>query len=163
MNVETFQWSGDATGNSPVHNGQVKGDLLHVAYYEAGFRVFDISDPANPVEVGMYETWRDPDGDGTFNKSITGIENGAWNVYTDLPSGYVLVSDTRSGLFVFQVISPPPSPPPRHHHHLIHHRLIHPLHHPDLPAAAAAVAHRERRAGASQELGGGRRERRGSC
>ena len=112
VNVETFQWSGDATGNSPVHNGQVKGDLLHVAYYEAGFRVFDISDPANPVEVGMYETWRDPDGDGTFNKSITGIENGAWNVYTDLPSGYVLVSDTRSGLFVFQVISPPPSPPP---------------------------------------------------
>ena len=112
VNVETFQWSGDATGNSPVHNGQVKSDLLHVAYYEAGFRVFDISDPANPVEVGMYETWRDPDGDGTFNKSITGIENGAWNVYTDLPSGYVLVSDTRSGLFVFQVISPPPSPPP---------------------------------------------------
>ena len=112
VNVETFQWSGDATGNSPVHNGQVKGNLLHVAYYEAGFRVFDISDPANPVEVGMYETWRDPDGDGTFNKSITGIENGAWNVYTDLPSGYVLVSDTRSGLFVFQVISPPPSPPP---------------------------------------------------
>ena len=60
VNVETFQWSGDATGNSIVHNGQVKGDLLHVAYYEAGFRVFDISDPANPVEVGMYETWRDP-------------------------------------------------------------------------------------------------------
>ena len=112
VNVETFQWSGDATGNSLVHNGQVKGDLLHVAYYEAGFRVFDISDPANPVEVGMYETWRDPDGDGTFNKSITGNENGAWNVYTDLPSGYVLVSDTRSGLFVFQVISPPPPPPP---------------------------------------------------
>ena len=112
VNVETFQWSGDATRNSPVHNGQVKGDLLHVAYYEAGYRVFDISDPANPVEVGMYETWRDPDGDGTFNKSITGIENGAWNVYTDLPSGDVLVSDTQSGLFIFQITSPPPPEPP---------------------------------------------------
>ena len=112
VNVETFQWSGDATGNSPVHNGQVKGDLLHVAYYEAGYRVFDISDPANPVEVGMYETWRDPDGDGAFNKSITGIENGAWNVYTDLPSGDVLVSDTQSGLFIFQITSPPPPEPP---------------------------------------------------
>ena len=112
VNVETFQWSGDATGNSPVHNGQVKGDLLHVAYYEAGYRVFDISDPANPVEAGMYETWRDPDGDGTFNKSITGIENGAWNVYTDLPSGDVLVSDTQSGLFIFQITSPPPPEPP---------------------------------------------------
>ena len=103
VNVKTFQWSGDATGNSSVHNGQVKGDLLHVAYYEAGFRVFDISDPANPVEVGMYETWRDPDGDGTFDKSITGNYLGAWNVYTALPSGYVLVSDTQSGLFVFQI------------------------------------------------------------
>ena len=112
VNVKTFQWSGDATGNSSVHNGRVKGDLLHVAYYEAGFRVFDISDPTNPVEVGMYETWRDPDGDGTFDKSITGTYNGAWNVYTALPSGYVLVSDTRSGLFIFQISSPPPEPPP---------------------------------------------------
>ncbi len=112
VNVTAFQWSGDPTGNSIVHNGQVRGDLLHVAYYEAGFRVFDILDPANPIEVGMYETWRDPDGDGTFDKSITGAYNGAWNVYTGLPSGYVLVSDMRSGLFVFQITAPSPPPPP---------------------------------------------------
>ncbi len=112
VNTKTFQWSGDASGNSIVHNGRVSGDLLHVAYYEAGYRVFDISDPVNPIEVGMYETWRDPDGDGTFDKLITGKYNGAWNVYTDLPSGYVLVSDMRSGLFVFQVTAPEPPPPP---------------------------------------------------
>ena len=51
----------------------------------------------------------DPDGDGTFDKSITGNYNGAWNVYSALPSGYVLVSDMRSGLFVFQITSPPPT------------------------------------------------------
>ena len=52
--------------------------------------MFDISNPANPVEVGKYETWRDPDGDGTFNKTITGDYNGAWNIHVFLPSGNVL-------------------------------------------------------------------------
>ena len=101
--VATFQYSGDATANSRIHNGQVRGKYLLTAYYEAGFRVFDISNAANPVEVGKYETWRDPDGDGTFNKTITGAYNGAWNLHVFLPSGNVLVSDMKSGTFVFHV------------------------------------------------------------
>jgi choice-of-anchor B domain-containing protein len=101
--VTTFQYSGDATANSRTHNGQVLGKYLLVAYYEAGFRVFDISNPANPVEVGKYETWRDPDGDGTFTKSINGVYDGAWDVYSYLPSGNVLVSDMKSGTFIFRV------------------------------------------------------------
>ncbi len=107
--VTTFQWSGDATGNSRIHNGQVRGKYLITAYYEAGLRVFDISNPANPVEVGKYETWRDPDGDGTFNQSITGNYNGAWNIHVFLPSGNVLLSDMKSGTFIFRV-DPVPSP-----------------------------------------------------
>jgi len=107
--VKTFQWSGDATANSRMHNGQVRGNYLLSAYYEAGFRVFDISNPLNPVEVGKYETWRDPDGDGTFNKTITGNYNGAWDVHVFLPSGNVLVSDMLSGTFILHVdpIAPP--------------------------------------------------------
>ncbi len=101
--VTAFQYSGDATANSRIHNGQVRGKYLITAYYEAGLRVFDISNPANPVEVGKYETWRDPDGDGTFNKTITGVYNGAWNVHVFLPSGNVLLSDMKSGTFIFQV------------------------------------------------------------
>ncbi|HLE57179.1 MAG TPA: choice-of-anchor B family protein, partial [Rhodothermia bacterium] len=109
--VTTFQYSGDATANSRVHNGQVRGKYLLTAYYEAGFRVFDISNPANPVEVGKYETWRDPDGNTVFDKTITGVYNGAWNVHVFLPSGNVLVSDMKSGTFVFRVdpIAPPGS------------------------------------------------------
>ncbi len=107
--VATFQYSGDATANSRIHNGQVRGKYLLTAYYEAGFRVFDISNPINPVEVGKYETWRDPDGDGTFNKPVTGVYNGAWNVHVFLPSGNVLVSDMKSGTFVFRV-DPIPAP-----------------------------------------------------
>src|SRR5574341_938608 len=101
--VTNFQWSGDATANSRIHNGQVRGKYLLTAYYEAGFRVFDISNPVNPVEVGKYETWRDPDGDGNFNQTITGNYNGAWNVHVFLPSGNVLLSDMKSGTFIFRV------------------------------------------------------------
>jgi choice-of-anchor B domain-containing protein len=107
--VTSFQWSGDATGNSRIHNGQVRGKYLITAYYEAGLRVFDISNPVNPVEVGKYETWRDPDGDGTFNQTITGNYNGAWNVHVFLPSGNVLLSDMKSGTFIFH-LDPVPTP-----------------------------------------------------
>jgi hypothetical protein len=65
--------------------------------------VFDISNPVNPVEVGKYETWRDPDGDGNFNQTVTGNYNGAWNVHVFLPSGNVLLSDMKSGSFIFRV------------------------------------------------------------
>lgn len=101
--VTTFQYAGDATENSRVHNCQIRGNYLMCGYYEAGFRVFDISNPGNAVEVGKYETWRDPDGDGSFNESITGNYDGGWNVYLYLPSGNVLVSDMKSGTFIFQV------------------------------------------------------------
>jgi len=111
VQVTTFQYSGDATNNSRIHNGQVRGKYLLTAYYEAGFRVFDVSNPANPVEVGKYETWRDPDGDGTFNQTISGVYNGAWNLHAFLPSGRVLVSDMKSGTFIFQV-NPVASPGP---------------------------------------------------
>ncbi len=107
--VTAFQWSGDGTANSRVHNGQVRGKYLLTAYYEAGFRVFDVSNPANPVEVGKYETWRDPDGNGTFDKTIAGAFNGAWNLHVFLPSGNVILSDMKSGTFIFQV-DPVPAP-----------------------------------------------------
>lgn len=109
--VKYVQWSGDASANSIIHNGQVLGNRLHTAYYEAGYRIFDTTDPANPVESGNYETWRDPDGDGTFNASITGNYNGAWNVYVFAPSGNIYVSDMKSGLFIFDVILGTPNPP----------------------------------------------------
>ena len=107
--VRTFQYSGDTTANSRMHNGQLRGKYLLAAYYEAGFRVFDVSNPANPVEVGKYETWRDPDGNGVFDQPITNVYNGAWSVYGQLPSGNALVSDMKSGTFILHV-DPVPLP-----------------------------------------------------
>lgn len=106
--IRSFSYSEqDFSRNSAVHNGLVRGNFLFVAYYEAGFRVFDISDPINPVEVGKHETFLDPDGTGEFPNSafwdVTGGFRGAWNLYPHLPSGNILVTDMQTGLFVLRI------------------------------------------------------------
>ena len=55
--------------NILVHNVFIHGKFLMVAYYSAGFWLFDITDVYNIVEVEKYETFRDPNGDGVFENS----------------------------------------------------------------------------------------------
>lgn len=88
-----FQWSGEERSNAIVHNGRVRGDYLFVAYYEAGLRVFDITDRFNPVEVGH----------AASRPIIRSSFSGAWNVYVDLPSGNVLVSDMSLGTLIVRL------------------------------------------------------------
>ena len=101
----------DSAGNAIVHNAFVKGDYYYAAYYEAGYRVFDISNPHFPLEVGKVETHRDPNGkningDGKYENKITGWFEGAWNTYVDLPSGNLLVNDMYFGMFIVKANSP---------------------------------------------------------
>ena len=77
-----------------AHNGIIKGDLLYVAYYHDGLRVFDISDPNNPVQVNSYDTYA-PNNHTSYR--------GAWGVYPYLNSGNILVSDMQSGLYVLDM------------------------------------------------------------
>jgi len=107
--ISAFQWSGEKRqGNCIVHNGAILGNYLIVAYYNAGLRVFDVSNPRLVKEVGKYETYRDPDGDGTFENGLGGF-SGAWNLAT-LQSGKILISDTNYGTFVVK-INPPTNTP----------------------------------------------------
>ena len=95
--------------SSRVHNGHVVGEYLFVAYYEAGFRVYNISDPYLPVEIGKYDTYLDPGGEGPSPfqerplRTVRGYYAGAWNLYAGLPSGNVLVTDWETGLFVLRL------------------------------------------------------------
>jgi hypothetical protein len=59
--------------------------------YTRGLTVLDITDPANPIEAGYFDTFP------THNNSTF---NGAWGVYPFLPSGTLLISDSDSGLYV---------------------------------------------------------------
>ncbi len=97
-NIE-FVTSFDA-GYDPInipHNAMVQGDYLFVSYYYDGLQVFDVSDPANPVKVREYNTCNIP------HRSSY---EGAWGVYTNLPSGHIIVSDMQEGLFIFDVNLP---------------------------------------------------------
>ncbi len=78
--------------NDIVHNVHVKGDTAFVSYYTAGVRLFDITDPALPVEFGFYDTWA----------GASGSFNGDWGVDPFYPSGTFIVSDISTGLYVFR-------------------------------------------------------------
>ena len=72
--------------NSMAHNGIIKDDFLYLAYYHDGLRVFDISNPSNPVQVNYYDTYL-PNNHNSYK--------GAWGVYPYLNSGNILVSDFK--------------------------------------------------------------------
>ena len=72
------------------HNVHVKDGLAYFSYYNDGLQIYDINDPSNPVRVGYYDTY--PESEILFR--------GAWGIYAFLPSGRLLVSDRKHGLFL---------------------------------------------------------------
>jgi hypothetical protein len=77
--------------NAIAHNCYLRGDLLFIAHYTEGCRVFEVSDPSNPVEVAHYDTWF------PANYGFDGM----WTAYPMLPSGKIIASDMTTGLWVF--------------------------------------------------------------
>ena len=76
------------------HNLYVKDGIIYEAEYHAGLRIFDASDPVNPVQIGWFDTYPENDGGGF---------DGAWGVYPFFASGTVIVSDIDRGLFVLRI------------------------------------------------------------
>lgn len=85
--VEVSRWIGP--GNLP-HNVHVKGNYAHIAHYGGGYRVVDISNINNPVEVAHFNN---------KNGNPTGFV-GVWEVYPYFASGKVIMSSIEDGLFV---------------------------------------------------------------
>lgn len=96
-NISTQVQVADITpydGASMVHNAYIKGDLLYLAHYRAGVIVYNIQNPAVPVELGHYDTH--PGVNSTAYQ-------GCWNVYPYLPSGNIIASDMATGLYVLKM------------------------------------------------------------
>jgi choice-of-anchor B domain-containing protein len=88
------------------HNGFALGDRYYMSNYRRGLTVLDISDPANPAEVGFFDTFPVP-ADNTANF------DGAWGTYPYLPSGNILISDIQNGLFVVKEVASGAVPDPQ--------------------------------------------------
>lgn len=78
--------------NSVPHNIMISNEFAYVAYYNEGLRVFDLRFPT-PQEIAHYDTYPD---DSQFKMF------GAWGVYSNLPSGRIIVSDRTYGLFLLE-------------------------------------------------------------
>ena len=76
------------------HNLYIVGDLMYQSNYSAGFRVLDISDPENPVEIGFFDT--------------SPYQGGAsWSNYPYFESGTIAVTGTGDGLFLLKNMARP--------------------------------------------------------
>lgn len=81
--VQAAEWK--PPGRSTIiHNVQVKGDYAYVSYYADGVVILDIEDPAQPIEVGHYDT--------TPRDSSTGF-SGCWDFFPFFPSGTLIASN----------------------------------------------------------------------
>ncbi len=84
----------DLGPGSIPHNPCFQGDLLHVAYYEDGYWLWNVADPANAQLIGWYDMHPEP---------YAFSYKGAWGVYPYLPSGHILISEMQHGLFVLDI------------------------------------------------------------
>lgn len=76
-----------------IHNLYIIGDFAYTSYYNAGFRVFDVSEPTNIKLVDEFDTSPNVDRSTTFQ--------GAFGAYPFTPSGNIYVTDEDGGLHVF--------------------------------------------------------------
>ncbi|MFQ5510831.1 MAG: choice-of-anchor B family protein [Candidatus Krumholzibacteriia bacterium] len=74
-----------------VHNVYIVGNFAYFSHYTSGFKVYDISDPTQPLLADEFDTSA-LSGEGFL---------GAFGVYPFAPSANIYVSDMDNGLYVF--------------------------------------------------------------
>jgi choice-of-anchor B domain-containing protein len=82
------------SGRHP-HNPYVFHNFAVIAYYLDGVQIYDISNPANPVRTGYFDT-HPQNGTDYSGQAYAGC----WAAYPYLPSGVLIASDMQNGLFV---------------------------------------------------------------
>jgi hypothetical protein len=76
-----------------IHNFQVVGNRLYIAYYQDGVRVLDLSNPARPTEVAHYNTWNPRTAPGDpFEGALT----------VQVVGNLIFVSDDLRGLLILR-------------------------------------------------------------
>ena len=81
-------------GTTPAsdHNLYVRDRYMYQSNYVSGLRIIDVKDPANPVEVGYFDTV-------PFGENQPGFA-GSWSNFPYFKSGVIAVTSMREGLFM---------------------------------------------------------------
>jgi len=74
------------------HRHYIVGDTLYLSAYQAGFRIFDVSNPLILVEVGYFDTVPEGGNPAGFG--------GSWGNFPFFSSGTIVVSSEEEGMFV---------------------------------------------------------------
>jgi choice-of-anchor B domain-containing protein len=98
----TFRSTFQSNVGPTPHNPFMVGKTCYIAYYQDGLQVYDVSNTAQPVRLGYFDTHNQTPWGGPYPSPAY---QGAWGAYPYLPSGNVLVSDMQNGLFVLDVSS----------------------------------------------------------
>jgi hypothetical protein len=80
------------------HNAFWKGKYAIASAYHDGVVTWNLTDPANPIMAGWFDTNKE------FPKVYNGFK-GCWGVYPYLPSNKIIASDLRSGIWVLRIDS----------------------------------------------------------
>jgi choice-of-anchor B domain-containing protein len=80
------------------HNLYIRGNIMYQSNYQAGLRIIDISDPVNPREIGYFDTV-------PYGENTPGF-GGSWSNYPYFPSGTIIVTSGREGLFILKKRGP---------------------------------------------------------
>ncbi len=91
------------------HNHEVRWPYVFVSAYEDGLQIFDMKDPKNPKTVGGYFTCACVHEHGFGGRpeqgyeSTNSVEQGAFGVDVRNSDGLIVLSDMRSGLWLFRL------------------------------------------------------------
>ena len=100
VDLDDPQLVGEFLGTTEAsdHNLYIRDNLMYQSNYQSGLRIIDISDPANPREVGYFDTV-------PYGENTAGF-GGSWSNYPYFPSGSIIVTSGHEGLFILKKRSP---------------------------------------------------------
>ncbi|HWZ60902.1 MAG TPA: hypothetical protein VNW46_18095, partial [Gemmatimonadaceae bacterium] len=108
VDVPISAWTAD--WHDLAHNHEVRWPYVFVSAYEDGLQVINLSDPKHPKTVGAFYTCdcTHEDGfggnpDNNWKTAFPSVEQGAFGVDVRNRDGLVVISDMRSGLWLFKV------------------------------------------------------------
>ncbi len=107
LDLPISAWTADWRDLS--HNHEVRWPYVFVSAYEDGLQIFDLKDPKNPKTDGWYytcECQHEHGFGGNPNKgwqSSNSVEQGAFGVDVRNRDGLIVMSDMRSGLWLFKL------------------------------------------------------------